>query len=31
MWDIHVQCDNVIESSRPDIIVIVNKERNAKE
>lgn len=29
MWDINVQCDNVIESRRPDIIIIVNKERKA--
>ena len=27
LWDINVQCDNVIEASRPDIIVIDKKER----
>ena len=27
MWDINVQCDNVIEARRPDIIVIDKKER----
>ena len=27
LWDINVQCDNVIEATRPDIIVIYKKER----
>ena len=27
LWDINVQCDNVIEARRPDIIVINKKER----
>ena len=27
LWDINVQCDNVIEARRPDIIVIDKKER----
>ena len=27
LWDINVQCDNVIEARRPDIIVIYKKER----
>ena len=27
LWDINVQCDNVIEARRPDIIVIDQKER----
>ena len=27
LWDINVQCDNVIEERRPDIIVIDKKER----
>ena len=27
LWDIYVQCDNVIEARRPDIIVIDKKER----
>ena len=27
MWDINVQCNNVIEARRPDIIVIDKKER----
>ena len=27
LWDTNVQCDNVIEARRPDIIVIDNKER----
>ena len=27
LWDINVQCDNVIEARRPDIIVIHKKER----
>ena len=27
LWDICVQCDNVIEARRPDIIVIDKKER----
>ena len=29
MWDINVHCDNVIESRRLDITIIVNKERKA--
>ena len=29
IWDINVQCDNVIESRRPDITIIVNKEQKA--
>ena len=27
LWDIYIQCDNVIEARRPDIIVIDKKER----
>ena len=27
LWDVNVQCDNVIEARRPDIIVIDKKER----
>ena len=27
LWDINIQCDNVIEARRPDIIVIYKKER----
>ena len=27
LWDINVQCDNVIEGRRPDIIVIEKKKR----
>ena len=27
LWDINVQCDNVIEARRPDMIAINNKER----
>ena len=27
LWDTKVQCDNMIEARRPDIIVIDNKER----
>ena len=27
LWDINVQCDNVIEARRPDIIVVDKKER----
>ena len=27
LWDINVQCDNVIEAKRPDIILIDKKER----
>ena len=29
LWDINVQCDNVIEARRPDIIVNDKKERKA--
>ena len=28
LWDINIQCDNVIEARRPDIILIDKKERN---
>ena len=28
LWDINVQCDNMIEPRRPDIILIDKKERN---
>ena len=27
LWDINIQCDNVIEARRPDIILIDKKER----
>ena len=29
LWDVNVQCDNVIEARRPDIILIDKKERKA--
>ena len=29
LWDINIQCDNVIEARRPDIIVNDKKERKA--
>ena len=28
LWDINIQCDNVIEARRTDIILIDKKERN---
>ena len=28
LWDINIQCDNLIEARRPDLIVIEKKEQN---
>ena len=30
LWDFNIQCDHVIESRRPDIVVVLKKERECK-
>ena len=28
LWDMNIQCDHVIETRRPDIVVVVDKKNN---
>ena len=28
LWDMNIQCDNVVEARRPDVIVVSKKEKN---